>query len=63
MTAPAPDTRTLRERLTSKQFIVTLIGMGLVFWATMHGKEVMHLAGVVVVAITGAAGVNWKERS
>lgn len=50
-------------RWTSRQFIVTLTGMGLCFWATMAGKDVGPLAGVVVVAITGAAGINWKERS
>lgn len=51
------------HRWTSRQFIVTLVGMGLTFWATWGGKDVGPLAGVVVVAITGAAGVNWKERS
>ena len=51
------------HRWTSRQFIVTLCGMGLVFAATMYEKDVGSLTGVVIVAITGAAGINWKERS
>lgn len=58
-----PDrTPPLGVRWTSRQFIVTLVGMGLCFWATMESKNVGPLSGVVIVAITGAAGVNWQER-
>lgn len=50
------------QRWTSRQFIVTLVGMGLMFWATMAGKDVGPLSAVVMVAIGGAAGINWQER-
>lgn len=52
----------LLVRWTSRQFIVTLVGMGLMFWATMHDKDVGPLSAVVMVAIGGAAGVNYSER-
>lgn len=60
MTEPAEAP--LRRRWTSRQFIVTLVGMGLVFWATMAGRATGPLAGVVTVAIAGVAGVNIQER-
>lgn len=50
------------RKWTSRQFLVTLIGMGLVFAATWGGKEVTPLSTVVIVAITGAAGINYAER-
>lgn len=49
-------------RWTSRQFIVAMFGISLVWWATMEGKDVGPLAGVVTAAIIGAAGVNAIER-
>ena len=50
------------RKWSSRQFLTTLAGMLLVFIATMYGKEVTQLSTVVVVAITGSAGVNALER-
>lgn len=51
----------LKRRWTSRQFIVTVVGMGLVFTATMFAKDVLPLSSVVIVAITGAAGLNIQQ--
>lgn len=51
-----------RQKLTSRQFLITMTGMGLMTWATLAGANVVPLSTVVVVAITGQAGVNAMER-
>lgn len=61
MTTPERVKETM-HRWTSRQFILSLVGMGLMFAATMFEKDVGALSGVVIVAIGGAAGVNFKER-
>lgn len=55
------DSVNWKRRFTSRQFIVTLAGMGLVYHATMAGQDVGPLAAVVTFAIGGAAGVNLKS--
>ena len=55
------DGSTLR-RWSSRQFVITMTGMALMFAATWHGGELVPLSTVIVVAITGQAGINAMER-
>ena len=52
----------IRQRLGSKQFIVTMTGMFLMTYATVQGVNVVPLSTVIIMAIGGHAGVNAIER-
>ena len=52
----------LGRRLTSRQFLVTVLALILMYRATMAGADVGPFATVASIAIGGHAGLNIMER-